>query len=157
MKFDGNRADLQSNKAAMYSHPIQTKNNGIIFIVQILAREFYMHVLILIFSKWNTRYHGNGRTLASRNLQNANKYVIYQFPRIRAKSVIFDFPRYYWPILDAYSQRLFSFLLMLRTAKTRVGRSLTMFWLPKLHQQKHIKHDLLLTEAHVLLLDFLKY
>ena len=97
---------LQSYKAAMCSHPIQTKNNGIIFVVQILARELYIHVLRLIFSKWNPRYYGNGRTFASKNLWNANKYGIYQFPRIRAKSVIFDFPRYYWPMLDAYSQLL---------------------------------------------------
>ena len=31
---------LQYYKAAMYNHPIQTTNNGIIFVVQILEREF---------------------------------------------------------------------------------------------------------------------
>ena len=56
MIFDGKRADF----AAMYSHPMQRKNNGIIFVVQILAGEFYMHVLILIFSNWTPRYHENG-------------------------------------------------------------------------------------------------
>ena len=59
---------LQYYKAAKYNHPIQTKNNGIIFVVKILAREFYIHVLILIFSKWTPRYHGNGQALASKNL-----------------------------------------------------------------------------------------
>ena len=55
MVFDGKRADFAIlYKAAMYSHPIQTKSNGIIFVVEILVRE------VLIFSKWNPRYHGNG-------------------------------------------------------------------------------------------------
>ena len=35
---------------------------------------------------------------------NANKHGIYQYPKIWAKSVIFDFSRYYGPMLDAYSQ-----------------------------------------------------
>ena len=68
MIFDRNVQILQYYKAAMYSHPIHAKNNGTIFVFQILAREFYMHVLILIFSKWTPRYHGNGRALASKNL-----------------------------------------------------------------------------------------
>ena len=33
----------------MYIHPIQAKSNGIILVVQFLVRDFYMHVLILIF------------------------------------------------------------------------------------------------------------
>ena len=71
-----------------------------------------MQVLILIFSKWNQRYHGNGWTLASKNLWNANKYGIFHFPKIWAKSIIFDFPRYLGPMLDAYSQPLLIFLKM---------------------------------------------
>ena len=70
MIFDGKRADF----AILYSsyvYPPHTykKNNEIMFVVQILAREFYMHVLILIFSKWTPRYHGNGRALASKNCE----------------------------------------------------------------------------------------
>ena len=59
---------LQSYKATIYSYPTQTKENGIILFVQILAPELYMYVLILIFSKWTPCYYGNGRTLASKNL-----------------------------------------------------------------------------------------
>ena len=106
MIFDGKCADFAILKAAMYNHPIHTKINGIIFVFQFLSREFYMHVLILIFSKWTPRYHGNGRALAFKNLWNVNKHGINQFPKIWAKSVIFDFPRYYGPMFDAYSQPL---------------------------------------------------
>ena len=74
---------LQSYKAVMYSHPIQTKANGIIFVVQILAREFYMPVLILIFSKWNPRYNGNGRTLALKTWETETRMVYSNFPKFK--------------------------------------------------------------------------
>ena len=52
---------------------------------------------------------------ASKNLWNTNKQSIYQFPQIWAKSVIFDFPRYYVPMLDAYSQPLLNTIWNLPT------------------------------------------
>ena len=77
MIFDGKSTDFASYKAALYSHPIQTKKNGIIFVVHILAREFYMHVLIFIqvFPKLNPRYHGNGPKSASKTSETPTSMV----------------------------------------------------------------------------------
>ena len=70
MTFDEKVQTLHLIKQLCIVTLYKQNNDGIIFVVQILAREFYMHVLILIHvvSKLNPRYHGNGPTLASKNL-----------------------------------------------------------------------------------------
>ena len=76
----GNVQILQSYDATLYCHPIQTKNNVIIFVVQILPRELYMHDLI--FSNWTLRYHGNGRTFAFKTCETQTSMVYINFPKI---------------------------------------------------------------------------
>ena len=66
----------------MYGYPIEMKKNRIICVAQFLSSEFYMHVLMLIFSKWNPLYHGNGRTLAFKTCKTPTSIVYINFPRL---------------------------------------------------------------------------